>query len=148
MGIIKSNSIEDAKKQIEKAYKEKQEVIIEGRDISYNRIMLENKKLNALILNHKNKRDKLKQRDSGLNQVLCKIARENNITFTIDINELKTENKKEKAEILSRIIQNIKLINKFKNKLKIINYQDKYNAKSLLATLGLPTNLAKSAVEE
>jgi len=124
--------------------------IIQGKDISYNRIMLENKKTKSLILNHKIGKDTFKQRDSGLNHVLCKIARDNNITFLIDMDELnqeKQKDKKERAKILSRIIQNIKLIRKFKNKLKIINSKDKYSAFSFLITLGLPNNQAKEAIK-
>ncbi|MEK6820483.1 MAG: hypothetical protein AABX71_02110, partial [Nanoarchaeota archaeon] len=88
--------------------------IVQGKDISFNRKVLESKKTRMLILSHTDKKDKLKQRDSGLNQVLCKIARENNIILAIDINELKIEDKKTKEQILSRIMQNIKLIKKFK----------------------------------
>ncbi|MBU1136480.1 MAG: hypothetical protein ABIG37_00575 [Nanoarchaeota archaeon] len=121
------------------------EKIIQGKDISFNRLVLENKKPNVLVLSHENKKDRLKQRDSGLNQVLCKIAKANNTTFAIDFNEIKQEkDKKTKAEILSRIIQNIKLIKKYKNKFKLINCKDKHNAKSFLINLGLPTSMIKN----
>lgn len=120
--------------------------IIQGRDISFNRKVLENKKTGMLILNHKEGRDKLKQRDSGLNQVLCKIARNNNITLAIDLNELKGKEKKEKAVILSRILQNLKLIKKFKNKFKVLNPGNKSQAFSFLISLGMPTDMAKEAI--
>ena len=100
-----------------------------------------------LILSHKLGKDKLKQRDSGLNQVLCKIARDNNITLAIDLKELTEEkDKKNKAIILSRITQNIKLIKKFKNKFKLLNQGNKQQAFSFLLTLGLPTKQAKDAI--
>lgn len=121
---------------------------IQGSSIEKNRKSIEKNKNIILVLNHQNKKDKLKQRDSSLNQVLCKIAKENNITFAIDLNELKTENKLEKAIILSRMLQNIKLIKKFKNKFKIISYKNKQQAFSFLISLGFPTNLAKQAIDE
>jgi len=121
--------------------------IVQGKDIAFNRKALENKKTSMLILNHINKKDKLKQRDSGLNQVLCKIAKDSNIILAIDLKELTKEtDKKNKAIILGRIIQNIRLIKKFKNKLKLLNSGNKQQAFSFLLTLGLPTKQAVEAV--
>jgi len=121
--------------------------IVQGKDIAFNRKALENKKTSMLILNHTNKKDKLKQRDSGLNQVLCKIAKDSNIILAIDLKELTKEtDKKNKAIILGRIIQNIRLIKKFKNKLKLLNSGNKQQAFSFLLTLGLPTKQAVEAV--
>lgn len=145
---INTNSSEEARKLIEKANKEGKKVIVAGKSIDFNRIILENKKVNMLILSHENKKDKLKQRDSGLNHVLCKLAKSNNIVLAFDINELKQhENKKNKALILARMLQNIKLIKKAKNKFKLLNFNSKHQAFSFLISLGLPTNMAKEAVE-
>ena len=122
--------------------------IVQGKDISFNRKVLESKKTEMLILSHTDKKDRLKQRDSGLNQVLCRIAKDNNITLVIDLKELTEEkDKKEKGKILARILQNIKLIKKFKNKFKLLNSGNKSQAFSLLLTWGLPTNMAKEALE-
>lgn len=139
--MINTTNLKEAQKLIEKYKKEGKEVTVKAQDIDFNREILENKKVNMLVLNHKLGKDKLKERNSGLNHILCKIARENNITLAVNLEELNTENKKEKAEILARIIQNIKLIKKYKNKLKILNSQDDYNTKSLLLILGMPTDM-------
>jgi RNase P/RNase MRP subunit p30 len=121
--------------------------IAEGKDIAFNRKVLEDKKTEMLVLSHKNKKDKLKQRDSGLNQVLCKIARDKNKTLTFDLQELKKEkDRKTRAEILARMLQNIKLIKKYKNKFKLINYKNKEQAFSFLLSLGLPTDIAKKSL--
>jgi len=141
--MIETENLNEARKQIDKQYKEKKKIIIKGRDILFNRLILENKKVNILILSHQDKKDNLKQRDSGLNQVLCKIAKQNNISLGIDLNELKIQNKKQKAEVLSRIIQNIKLIKKSKNKLKIFNSKKTPEEKAVFLTLGLPTEMIK-----
>lgn len=144
--IINLENITETRKQIDKLAKENKEIIIQGRNIEFNRLILENKKVSSLILSHTDKKDRLKQKDSGLNQVLCKIAKQNNITLIIDLDELlKEDNKKTKAEILSRILQNIKLIKKYKNNFKIINFNNKSQASSLLLTLGLPTDMIKKA---
>jgi len=140
--IIAKNA-EEARKMIEKASKNKEKVIVLGRDIEFNRKILENRKVNVLILNHKIGKDKLKERDSGLNQVLCKIARDNSITFAIDFKDITTTDKRQRAKILGRIKQNIKLIKKFKNKLIVINKpEDKLSLSALFRILGADTKLA------
>src|SRR3989344_8293131 len=114
----------------------KQNKIVQGKDISFNRKQLENKATGLLVLSHKDKKDKLKQRDSGLNHVLAKIAKDNSITLATDLQELTEEkDKKNKATILSRIIQNIKLIKKYKNKFKLLNAGNKQQAFSFLLSL-------------
>jgi len=123
-----------------------QKKIVKGKDISFNRKALENKQTGMLILSHKNRKDRLKQRDSGLNQVLCKIACNNNIVLAFDLKELKKGRKKTKAEILGRMLQNIRLIKKYKNKFKLLNYENKQQGFSFLLSLGLPTDMAKKAV--
>lgn len=141
--MIKATNTEEARKLIEKTVKNKEKVIVKGRDIEFNRKILEMKKVNMLVLNLKEGRDKLKERDSGLNQVLCNLARENNITLAIDFNELKEQDKKEKAKIISRIIQNIKLIKKYKNNLVVLNKpDDKLSLSAFLRVLGADTKMA------
>jgi len=149
MKIITTENIEEARKLIEKTSKEGKQVIVQGSSIDFNRILLENKRVNMLILLHTNKKDRLKQRDSGLNHVLCNIAKTNNITLAIDFTEIENEkNKKSRALILGRIRQNIKLMKKAKCKLKIINFnqENKREIFSLLLTLGADTKLAEEAV--
>ena len=145
--IINTKNLTKARKLINKAKSDKKRVIVQAQDIDFNRKILENKNTEILILNHKLGKDQLKQRNSGLNHILCKIAKKNNITLAIDLNELNIKDKKTKAEILSRIIQNIKLIKKYKNNLVVINkIGDIHNIKSLFLILGLPTNMIKKAV--
>ena len=145
MEIINQDNYEQARRQIDKKAVNKEKVVVQGRNIEFNRLVLENRKVNMLILSHINKKDKLKERDSGLNQVLCKLARDNNITLALDMKELMIDDKKEKANILGRIIQNLKLIKKFKNELKILNKPDKRNLQALLQVLGADTKLASEA---
>ena len=122
--------------------------ITQGKDIAFNRKTLESKKTEMLVLNHRMGKDKLKQRDSGLNQVLCKIAKDNRIILAIDLNELvKEKDKKTKAVILARMLQNIKLIKKFKNKFLLLNQGNKQQAFSFLISLGMPTDMAREAVD-
>ena len=145
--MIDTDNLEQANKEIDKIAKERKKVIVKGRDIEFNRKILENKKVNILVISHRNKKDKLRQRDSGLNHVLCKIAKDNNITIAFDFSELKEADKKERALLLARLIQNIKLCRKYKTKFIILsNNQDKDSLFSLLLTLSCDTKTAKDAI--
>lgn len=144
MKIISGN-LNEVLEQLNKA---KTRQVVLGGNIDFNRKILEHKKTAELILNHKIGKDKLYERDSGLNHILCKIARDNDIILAIDLSEItkertNQENKREKAITLSRIIQNIKLIKKYKNKLKVIGI-GKREAQDILLVLSLPTNMLKN----
>jgi RNase P/RNase MRP subunit p30 len=121
-----------------------------GGTADTNRQLVEKKGVTGIILDHShNKKDRLYERDSGLNQVICKLAKQKNVTFIIDINELFVDDLKLRAEILGRIIQNLRLINKFGNSLKIVTPKNisSLSASSLLSVLGLKTSIIKSALE-
>ena len=95
-----------------------------------------------------NRKEKLKERDSGLNEILCRIAAKNNIKIGIDVEEIKKAQGKELAVLLARIMQNIMLCKKTGAEIKIINCKekDKREAFSLLLTLGASTSQAKKAI--
>src|SRR3989344_1137091 len=110
MDIINTNNLNEARKQIQKLKKEGKEIIIKAQDDEFNRKILEIRGCDVLLSPEMHTRkDKLKQRDSGLNEVLCKLAEKNNIKIGINLGEIAKLPKKEKAIILSRIIQNISL---------------------------------------
>jgi len=149
--IINTPNINEVRKQIQKIRKEneKEEIIIIAQDTVFNRKILEMKEVDIILgLERHSRKDKLKQRDSGLNEVLCKLAKENNIKIGIDIDALKKLNKKDKAKIISRIIQNISLCNKIGSQI-IIFPKGKYNkldVQAFLISLGSSTQMARSAV--
>jgi RNase P/RNase MRP subunit p30 len=145
--MIDKDNLEEIRKEIDKLAKTKKKIIIKGKSIEFNRKILENKKVNVLVMSHTEKRDKLRQRDSGLNQVLCKIAKENNITIAFDFSEIENLSKKDKALLLARFIQNIKLCKKYKTKFILISdKKDKNSLFSFLLTLGCDTKNAKEAL--
>ena len=53
MQIIKEKNLKEALKQIDSAFTKKKPVIVQGHDIEFNRKILDNKKIKALILEHK-----------------------------------------------------------------------------------------------
>ena len=154
--IIDTGNLNEARKAIEQECRKakKGAVIVKGRDGSFNRKILENKKVNVLLSpEHGYKKDKIKQRDSGLNHVLCRIARQNNIAIGIDFKEMldkkEDEGKKQLAEHLRRIMQNIRLCKKAKTNMILMSKsgRDDYDLRAFLSTLGMPTDMAKRAVE-
>lgn len=132
-------------------------IAIIGGENSFNRRVLETLKINFLVSPEREipekrifKKDTLKQRDSGLNHVLAKIAKEKNISITIDFNEIKNiKDKKAKALRLSRIIQNIKICRKAKCKILIIDFENKTPKKELEAfgfSLGMSSQQVRKGV--
>ena len=139
MTFINTSNLEQAKNQLKKAEKQ---IIVYAQDDNFNRKILEYGKFDILLFSSnflKQKRDKLKQIDSGFNHVLGKIASKNNISIGFDLNDIRQLEKKDKALILSKIIQNIKICRKTKVKIIFINYKDKRNLSNLLISLGAST---------
>lgn len=147
MQIINTPNLAEARKQIEKAKKEGKEVIVLAQDPEFNRKILENRNVDIFLSPESHKRkDSLKERDSGLNEILCRIAVKNNIKIGVNIEELKNKDKKEKAILLARIKQNIMLCKKTGAELIVLGNYDKKDMFSLLLTLGCSTSQAKKAI--
>ena len=147
MDIINTNNLNQARKQIQKLKRENKEAVVQAQDDKFNRKILENPDTDILLSPElHDRKDKLKQRDSGLNEIHCKLAKKNNIQIGINLNEITKLPKKQKAIILSRIIQNIKLCNRIKT--PIILFPKKHTKQDILAfflTLKSSTQLAKQA---
>ncbi len=119
------------------------EIIFSSNDDELNRKILEKLSIQILLINLENRKDFQKQRNSGFNQVMAKIAKKNNIKIGINFDELISSKNKEK--IIARIIQNIKLCNKNKVQMKFISKKQVSlnNLKSLGLALGMPTWMVK-----
>ncbi|MFH1325546.1 MAG: RNase P subunit p30 family protein [archaeon] len=144
--FINEKTFEKARKEIRK--NKGREIIFSSNDDELNRKILEKEKINVLLLNHKGRRDRQKQRESGLNHVLAKIAKKNNIAIGVNFDEIFEARGKAKADILARISQNIKLCNKARIPMKFIaqkkeNYRDINDLKALGLVLGMPTWMTK-----
>jgi RNase P/RNase MRP subunit p30 len=142
--IIKENDFQKARKRI-RENKGKQ-IIFSSDSDELNRKVLEKEKINVLLLNLSGKKDRMKQRDSGFNSVLAKLAKKKNISLGINLDEIIGLNPKEKLKILARVRQNIKLCNKNKLNMEFISgkKRDRYNLKSLGLLLGMPTRMTKN----
>jgi len=126
-----------------KENKEK-EIIFTSTDDEFNRKVMEKLPIQIILIPLENRKDYAKQRNSGFNQVMAKIAKKNNIKIGIKLDELILTKNKEK--LLARLKQNIILCNK--NKVDMIfiiekNKRDIHELKALGSTLGMPTWMTK-----
>jgi ribonuclease P/MRP protein subunit RPP1 len=146
MELIYEDKFENAVKKIKKANLENKKIIFSSSNDELNRKILEKQKIYLLLLNQANRKDFQKQRNSGFNQVLAKIAKKNKIRIGINLDEIIEKNRKERIHILSRIEQNIKICNKYKIEMKFISRKykrDIYDLKSLGLILGMSTEITK-----
>jgi len=137
--LLTQTNFNKLKEEIKKNKDKK--VIFTSEDDELNRKVLEKLPISILLLNQKNRKDFTKQRNSGLNQVLAKIAKKNKIQIGINLDELVPAQGKTESQLLARIQQNIKLCNKNKIQMQFISKQ-KQNLNSLKAlgsTLGMPS---------
>lgn len=145
--LIKGKNFNESRKEIKK---NKDKVIVFSSDKDeLNRKILEKESINVFLINQSNRKDRLKQRDSGLNHVLARIAKKNSVIIGINLDEIINAKGKQRAEILARIAQNIKLCNKNKVKMVFISQKckrDIYDLKSLGLVLGMPTWMTKDLI--
>lgn len=151
--IISSTNLQEIRNQIQKLKKANphEKIIIKARDEEFNRKIFEIKGVDILlspeIHDSNNRKDKLKQRDSGLNEFLCKLAAKNNIKIGISVQEIKSLSAIQKAKVIARIMQNIKLCKRTKTQI-ILWPENKYKSQDITAfitTLKGSTEQAKKA---
>ena len=144
MDIINTTNLNEARKRIQELKKNKQSIIVQAQADKFNRKIIENPDVDILLSPESlNRKDKLKQRDSGLNEVMCKLAKKNNIKIGIDLSALAKQPKKQKAILIARIMQNINLCKRTKTPIVIFPKQKKQEILSFFQTLKGSTQQAK-----
>ena len=145
MNIINIDNVEKAKREIVKS---KPPVLVLAQSDVFNRKILEYGKFDVLLgIEQSNRKESIRQVDSGLNHVLAKIAARNNVSVGIDIDKISQLSKEKKARVLTRIKQNIKICRKAKAKLAIISKNSRKEGTSLLLSLGASTKQTKEALD-
>ena len=141
--MINTPSIEEARRLIKKT--ETLKIVLAQND-EFNRKMLEYGHFDILLSPEAgNRKNKVRQTDSGLNHVLTKIAAKNKIAIGINLEELKTREPKEKAQRLARIKQNIQLCRKAKTRLAV-KTKHLHDAQDILQSLGAATQQTKETI--
>ncbi len=123
-------------------------IIFTSDNDELNRKVLEKLPINILLINQAFRKDYSKQRNSGFNQIMAKLAKKNKIIIGINLDEIIESGSILRARIIARTKQNIKLCNKNKIKMTFIspskkNKKDKRDLKALGEFLGMPTWMFK-----
>ncbi len=112
----------------------------------------ENKSVDILIISTTEARDKVHSRDSGLNQVICKLMANNKIAIAFSFADLL--NSKERHKLIGRWMQNIRLCRKFKVRMVLASFAaNKWEMRaakdlfSLALTLGMTGKEAQEALD-
>ena len=148
--IINENDFQKARKAIREARVKNPEgkIIFSSDDDEMTKKILEKEKIDILLLNQLGRKDPMKQRDSGFNQVLARLAKKSGVSVGINFDELlNSKHLKEKSDIIARIRQNVKLANKSKLKMEFISEKNakakSYDLRALGLVLGMPTWMTK-----
>ena len=95
--------------------------IVEGISEEKNRKAVENKQVDILLAPERiGKKDRLNQRDSGVNDILCKLAKENDVAIGFSFADLL--NSKFRAVLLGRMMQNVRLCRKYKVRMVLASF--------------------------
>jgi len=154
-GFLINSSEKEARRIIEKLKKNRKKIAIIGRDDAFNRRAVESLKINYLVSPEGSKKfDTLKQRDSGLNHVVAKTAKEKKILIIINFNEISKLNGKEKAERIARIAQNVQICRKVGCGIRIASFGkekknifDKLGRKAFGVTIGMSSPEVRDCVK-
>ncbi|MBU0467203.1 MAG: hypothetical protein KJ718_06340 [Nanoarchaeota archaeon] len=144
--IISTTNLQKAKNEIHAS--KARPIIVQSQSLEFNRKILEYGKFDILLSPElSSKKDRIKQLDSGLNHVLAKIAAKNKVAIGIDLKSLREiKDKKQKAQRIARIRQNIKICRKSLTRLTILNPKDSKDAQAFLLSLGASTQQIKKAI--
>ena len=100
--------------QVEKARNVADFIIVKADE--NNRDLFERKNIVVYGLELSKRSDFIYNRNSGLNQVLCKLANKNNVTVGFSFSEILNSDRFLRARIIGRMMQNIRLCRKYKVK--------------------------------
>lgn len=139
-------------KNIKNVYKKSDMIAIKSSE--KDRIFVESGKINLIYgFEEVAKRDYLHQRASGLNHVMCDLLKKSNISVGFSYGSL-LSSKNEQAHLhMGRMIQNIRLCQKFKLKTVIASFSsDPYSIRSphdimsLFSVLGMDSGISKESL--
>jgi RNase P/RNase MRP subunit p30 len=123
------------------------EIIFSSKDDELNRKVSEKLPVSGIMVSLEDRKDYMKQRNSGLNEVMAKILKKKALSLYFDFDEI--FNSKNKERIFARIKQDIELCSRVHVQIKFILgkvKRDKSEIKSFFASLGAPTWMVKNCI--
>ncbi|MFH0832901.1 MAG: RNase P subunit p30 family protein [Candidatus Aenigmatarchaeota archaeon] len=101
--ILKPNSVEELERTAKKSRNKAEILMVHGGDYDINRAACENPLIDILC------HPELGRKDSGLDHICTKAAKENNVAIEINFREILESYKKRRVHILSAMQRNVKL---------------------------------------
>ncbi len=135
--MITNKNLNEVRKEILKLKNDGAIVVVQAQGDDFNRKIVENSDVDVLFgLEMHDRRDYLKQRDSGLNEVLCKLAKKNGVKVGVDLKGLSRLNGVEKASVLARVMQNVKLCRRVGTEIVVLDDVGKLEIQSFFKVMG------------
>ena len=119
--------------------------LLVAKSSDLDRFFIESKKIKLIYgFEEFHKKDYMHQRASGLNHVICQLAKKNNVAIGFSYSSLLNKSSKVVSLLLGRMIQNIQLCKKYKCNIVLASFADEpyqlryhHDIKSLFYILGL-----------
>ena len=112
-GYLVEAEEKECRRIVESLRKSEKKIGVVGGDDAFNRRIVESLKVDYLVSPERGfKVDSLKQRDSGINHVVAKLAKEKVVLIVVDFNSVRKLEGKDLALRFGRIIQNVKVCRK------------------------------------
>lgn len=103
----------------------KQPRILAAKSSDQDRLLIESKKVKIIYgFEELHRKDYLHQRASGLNHILCDLARKNSVAIGFSYSSLINNDKEQLAIVKGRMMQNIRLCRKYKVKTIIASFSE------------------------
>ena len=142
-------------KNINKSFKQSKLLVVKSSD--KDRFFIESKKIRMIYgFEEEHKNDYLHQRASGLNHVICELAKKNNVAVGFSYSSLFDKDGKTTSLLLGKMMQNISLCQKYKVKTIIGSFSENpfgmrspHDVISLFTVLGMSgKNIKNSLLNE
>ena len=146
--MINTPNLNYARKEIQRLKADGKIVMVQAQEDDFNRKMFESSDVDVVVgLEMHDRNDYLKQRDSGLNEILCRLAKKNGIEIGIELKKIVKLSPKDKAIVLSRIMQNIRLCRRVGVRVVIMDSESfgKQELSGFLISLGASTKQVKES---
>ena len=129
-------------------------ILLAVKSSDKDRLFIEDKKIKLIYgFEGLNKKDYMHQRASGLNHILCELARKNNIAIGFSYSSLFNISGKATSLLIGRMMQNIRLCQKYKVKTIIGSFSEKpfdlrahHDVMSLFNIFGMDNRKIKESI--
>lgn len=99
--------------------------LLAAKSSDSDRMLIESKKIKIIYgLEESHKKDRMHQRASGLNHIMCELTKKNNVAVGFSYSSLFSKNPETASLIMGRMMQNISLCQKYKVKTIIASFSE------------------------